>query len=81
MNVCRFNSQTPVPRLISRLGEREGNAMLNEKRRKKKILSLSFGMVIFPAHILAVAMRTRVGGRWRKGEASEGKGSPERCTG
>lgn len=29
-----FNSQTPVPRLISRLGEREGNAMLNEKKRE-----------------------------------------------
>lgn len=28
-----FNSQTVVPRLISRLVEREGNAMLNEKKR------------------------------------------------
>lgn len=55
-----FNSQTPVPRLISRLGEREGNAVLNEKKgeERKKIPSLSFGMVIFPAHILIVAMRT-----------------------
>ena len=38
-----FNSRTPVPRLISRLGEREGNAVLNEKKgSRKKKNSLSF---------------------------------------
>lgn len=80
-----FNCQTPVPQLISRQGEREGNAMLNEKKReeRKKKLPLSFGMVIFPAHILTVAMRTsswgtvETGGReWGIGEV----GSRERCT-
>lgn len=46
MNACSFlpNSQTAVPRLISRLGGREGNAMLNEKkrdgRRRKKPFTL-----------------------------------------
>lgn len=37
-----FNSQTPVPRLISRLGEREGNAMLNEKKRDGRKNPLPF---------------------------------------
>lgn len=37
-----FNSQTPVPRLISRLGEREGNAMLNEKKREERKNPLPF---------------------------------------
>lgn len=41
--VCSsFNSQTPVPRLISRLGEREGNAMLNEKKREERKNPLPF---------------------------------------
>lgn len=31
-----FNCQTPVPQLISRQGEREGNAMLNEKKREER---------------------------------------------
>lgn len=75
-----FNSQTPVPRLISRQGEREGNAMLNEKKREeKKNLPLSFGMVIFPAHILAVAMRTSSWGTVETGGRGE-VGSRERCT-
>lgn len=37
-----FNSQTPVPRLISRLGEREGNAMVNEKKRDRRKNPLPF---------------------------------------
>lgn len=37
-----FNSQTLVPRLISRLGEREGNAVLNEKKGEERKNSLSF---------------------------------------
>lgn len=42
-----FNSQTAVPRLISRLVEREGNAMLNEKKRdgRRKKKSFSFNLV------------------------------------
>ena len=80
-----FNSQTPVPRLISRLGEREGNAMLNEKKReeRKKILSLSFGMVIFPAHILTMAMRTSSWGTVETGGSERGRGEVGkrvRCT-
>lgn len=57
-----FNSKTPVPRLISRQEETERNATLNEKKREKggekKPLSPSFGLVIFPAHILTVTVRT-----------------------
>ncbi len=44
---------------------------MKRKETEEKILSLSFGMVIFPAHILTVAMRTSSWGTIETGEASE----------
>lgn len=40
-----FNSQTAVPRLISRLWEREGNSLLNEKKRDGRKKSFPFNLV------------------------------------
>lgn len=71
-----FNSKTPVPRLISRQEETERNTTLNEKKREKKgggTLTPSFGLVIFPAHILTVTVRTSNRGTGETWGSEEGE--------
>lgn len=46
---------------------------MERKATEEKIPSLSFGMVIFPAHILAAAMRTSGLRDGREGEAEEAR--------
>lgn len=78
-----FNSQTAVPRLISRLVEREGNAMLNEKKRdgrKKNPFPLIWYGNISCSHTNCGYENEQLGdgtGGWGgRGEV----GSPERCS-
>lgn len=72
-----FNSQTLVPRLISRLGEREGNAMLNEKKRdgRKNPLPFIWYGNISCSHTLRGYENKRLGdGRDRGKRVRKGRG-------
>lgn len=77
-----FNSQTAVPRLISRLWEREGNSMLNEKKRdgrEKNPFPLIWYGNISCSHTHHGYENKWLGGRWRLWGRGE-LGSPERCS-
>lgn len=74
-----FNSQTAVPRLINRLWEREGNSLLNEKKRdgrKKNPFPLIWYGNICCSHTHHSYENKWLGGLRGGGELV----SPERCS-
>lgn len=77
-----FNSQTAVPRLISTLWEREGNLMLNEKKRDgrgKNPFPLIWYGNISCSHTHNGYENKWLGG-WRRLWGRGEMGSPERCS-